>query len=222
MLHLCKKPDILSKNYFKKEIFLAQVKLNETKTCVIIKRIEKDFNKNQELIIHLKSSGEIPKDILFYKDYLEEGRENIIKFLCFYEEEDFIYIVLEKAEFDLNEYCKDEKHPYNKETRLKHFLEIIRAVFYLHANNCAHMDISLNNILLVQQKTISKNLPHATKNEKKVFNARLADFGESRTNIVDSTIELTKKDKKTKVSNYLKSILPQIIYNNQKRKHNSI
>lgn len=129
------------------------------KSIVALKRISKlDFRLNEiKSIIKLKSRS---VKGLECKSCKQDMCENIIEFHGCYEEDDFIWIVLEKAKEDF----KDYEFP-DQETKLQILLDTVKGLECLHANSISHMDIKPGNILVVERN-------------KKLIGC-LADFGES-------------------------------------------
>ncbi|GFS93612.1 hypothetical protein NPIL_702271 [Nephila pilipes] len=87
--------------------------------------------------------------------------QNIVKLYNTFEDEDYIYLVLELCEEgSLEDYMKRQDHPFSESIACSIFKQIIDGVMYLHDKFVIHRDLSLKNILL-------------TKN----MQAKIADFG---------------------------------------------
>ncbi|GFR26094.1 hypothetical protein TNCT_687572 [Trichonephila clavata] len=86
---------------------------------------------------------------------------NIVKLYDTFEDEDYIYLILELCEEgSLEDYMKRQDHPFSESIACSIFKQIIDGVMYLHDKFVIHRDLSLKNILL-------------TKN----MQAKIADFG---------------------------------------------
>ena len=111
-----------------------------TKELYAIKKISK-----KELISRIDSIEIINREIELHSKLFHK---NIIHLVAIYENEEFIYIILEYLnKGDL--YKLIRKKQINKENQCySYFIQIVNAVLFLHENNLIHRDIKPENILL--------------------------------------------------------------------------
>ncbi|XP_058623727.1 serine/threonine-protein kinase/endoribonuclease IRE1-like [Onychostoma macrolepis] len=130
--------------------------LKEDGTEVAIKRIIKDQQETKHFENELK---------LLQDSSLES--KNIVKYVDLAEDEDFYYLALQLCEYDLEDYMKilRQKQQKDKDTALRKIVEeILHGLQVLHRAEVMHRDIKPGNVLMDSGE-----------------NARLADFGLSRT-----------------------------------------
>ncbi|GFV74048.1 hypothetical protein TNCV_2952001 [Trichonephila clavipes] len=76
---------------------------------------------------------------------------NIVKLYDTFEDEDYIYLILELCEEgSLEDYMKRQDHPFSESIACCIFKQIIDGVMYLHDKFVIHRDLSLKNILLTK------------------------------------------------------------------------
>ena len=111
-----------------------------TKELYAIKKISK-----KELISRIDSIEIINREIELHSKLFHK---NIIHLVAIYENEEFIYIILEYLnKGDL--YKLIRKKQIHKENQCySYFIQIVNAVLFLHENNLIHRDIKPENILL--------------------------------------------------------------------------
>lgn len=100
---------------------------------------------------------------------------NILKLEAYFEFDDTVYLVTERMETDMCKYINGKSKGYLDENISKMIAyQLIVAVRYLHGNNCGHLDIKCENILI--------SLLHSrTDNSRSEYPlVKLADFGYSR------------------------------------------
>lgn len=86
---------------------------------------------------------------------------SILELYQFFEDENFVYLVLEYAENgELQKYLRIHKMRFNEFEAADILKQVVDGLLYLHSHNIMHRDISLSNLLL-------------TKNMK----VKIADFG---------------------------------------------
>lgn len=141
-----------------------------------------------------------PKEVINLVKVLSTGSENarkgknciIIFFGCFEDNESssFYYLVFEKAEMNLKNFLAHENDLKNEITEKELLRDIAEGVFHIHENKIIHLDLKLENILLVWRDN--------------VLQACICDFGTSRAIAEDGTVPFTKEMLGTEVtSNYL-------------------
>ncbi|CAF1273320.1 unnamed protein product [Rotaria sp. Silwood1] len=145
-----------------------------TNRKVAIKCIEKsncsedDIRRTNEEIIHLYKFTHV----------------NILKLEAYFEREDAVYIITERMETDMCKYIMESPNKWLDENMSKMLLyQVIIALRYLHANNCGHLDVKCENILISFLKPIpvNNNRPNQTiKYKHDLPLVKLADFGYSR------------------------------------------
>ncbi|KAJ2999044.1 hypothetical protein HDV02_003737 [Globomyces sp. JEL0801] len=91
---------------------------------------------------------------------------NIIRLLSTIDTKDHVYLVLEYCEIDLFDCIM--KKPFNSDTALKLFSELVEAVAYCHENGVYHRDLKPENIMLTN--TVNPSI-------------KLTDFGLSTTDM---------------------------------------
>lgn len=109
-----------------KEVFAGKI----VSKNLLVKQHQKD-KMTQEISIH--------RDISF---------KNIVKFHCFFEDQDFVYILLELCRRrSMMELHKRRKAVTEPEAR--YFVrQVIEACQYLHGNNIIHRDLKLGNLFI--------------------------------------------------------------------------
>ncbi|CAF4292984.1 unnamed protein product, partial [Rotaria sp. Silwood2] len=110
---------------------------------------------------------------------------NILKLEAHFERDDAVYIVTERMETDLCNYITSSKDGYLHEDICRMLTyQVIVALRYLHANNCGHLDVKCDNILLSLLQPIPTNSDKSSnkgENSNQDFPlVKLADFGYSR------------------------------------------
>ena len=104
---------------------------------------------------------------------------NILKLEAYYERDDAVYLVTERMETDMCKYINKKEEGYLNEDLCRIIIyQLIVAVRYLHRNNCGHLDIKCENILISLLKPMPKNGEDPPNKEYPLV--KLADFGYSR------------------------------------------
>ncbi|UJR08347.1 hypothetical protein I4U23_012618 [Adineta vaga] len=111
---------------------------------------------------------------------------NILKLEAYYERDDAVYLVTERMETDMCEYITNSPNHYLEEETSKMLIyQLIVALRYLHDNECGHLDIKCENILLTflrrRSDTKDNKLSSSGNDSDRDFPLiKLADFGYSR------------------------------------------
>ena len=151
-LHFYQIIKLIGKGSFGK-VYLGLQKL--TNRLVAIKCLEKQYFIDEVTKSKIKSEVGIQKTLL--------GHPNVIKLLEVFENEKFVFFVLEyAANNDLLHYLKDKTILEEDEARVI-FFQIASGVRYCHKQSIIHRDIKLDNILIDEH-----------------FHCKLCDFGVSR------------------------------------------
>ncbi|CAF3375436.1 unnamed protein product [Rotaria socialis] len=146
-----------------------------TNRKVAIKCIEKancseeDIRRTNEEIDHLYKFNHV----------------NILKLEAYFERGDAVYIITERMETDMCKYIMESQNKWLDENMSKMLIyQVIIALRYLHSNNCGHLDVKCENILISFLKPIPANSNTGRSNQTKYKHdlplAKLADFGYSR------------------------------------------
>ena len=102
-----------------------------------------------------------------------------MKLEAYYERDDAVYLVTERMETDLCKYINKKTAGYLDEDLSRIIVyQLIVAVRYLHNNNCSHLDIKCENILISLLKPIPGKEKESGNKEYPLV--KLADFGYSR------------------------------------------
>lgn len=93
---------------------------------------------NQEVIIHSRLD-----------------HPSILKLYTYFEDNDFVYIVLELCENgELQRYLKNLGHPLSEDQAREVMRQLLEGLIYLHSNKILHRDLSLANLLLTNEMKI--------------------------------------------------------------------
>lgn len=102
-----------------------------------------------------------------------------MKLEAYYERTDAVYLVTERMQTDLCKYINDKPDGCLDEDLGRMITyQLVVAVRYLHNNNCGHLDIKCENILISLLDTIPGKNGDFSKLECPLV--KLADFGYSR------------------------------------------
>ncbi|CAF2707256.1 unnamed protein product [Rotaria sp. Silwood2] len=146
-----------------------------TNRKVAIKCIEKancseeDIRRTNEEIDHLYKFNHV----------------NILKLEAYFERGDAVYIITERMETDMCKYIMESSNKWLDENMSKMLIyQVIIALRYLHSNNCGHLDVKCENILISFLKPIppnnNNNRSHQSIYKNDLPLVKLADFGYSR------------------------------------------
>lgn len=104
---------------------------------------------------------------------------NILKLEAYYERKDAVYLVTERMETDLCQYImKQSAGRLDDDLSRTIIYQLIVAVRYLHNNNCGHLDIKCENILISLLPPKAGSTGELASLECPLV--KLADFGYSR------------------------------------------
>ena len=105
---------------------------------------------------------------------------NILKLEAYYERDNAVYIVTERLETDMCRYITGSAHGrLDEDVSRMLIFQVIVALRYLHGNNCGHLDVKCENILLSLLPPIPST-GTAGKTMQDYPLVKLADFGYSR------------------------------------------
>ena len=80
---------------------------------------------------------------------------SILKLYAFFEDSDFVYLVLEHCENgEVQRYLKALGHPLSEDEAREVMTQLMDGMLYLHSNNILHRDLSLANLLLTRDMKI--------------------------------------------------------------------
>eukprot|EP00834_Sanchytrium_tribonematis_P004671 NODE_243_length_11887_cov_0.520699.p1 type:complete len:622 gc:universal NODE_243_length_11887_cov_0.520699:5572-7437(+) len=116
-----------------------------------IKCIHKKSLKNPKHVSKLKSEIKIHSQL---------NHTNIVKCYSYFEDREFVYLVLELCHLKTLGSMLRTRHTLSEPECRYFMLQILHAIQYLHKNQIIHRDLKLGNILLTSQMTV-----------------KLADFG---------------------------------------------
>ena len=81
----------------------------------------------------------------------------LIQLHKYFEDGEYVYLVLEKCNLALDSYLKDGNRTRLDETEARKYMkQIIDGLLYLHKYNLLHRDVSLRNLLLTKDMNIVK------------------------------------------------------------------
>ena len=85
----------------------------------------------------------------FEKDIMKRLRHpNILPVEDFFEDHDYMCIVIPKMEMDLRAYIRDVDRPLKEDEIRKIFFQMVFSVMHCHKNSVIHRDIKLENFLI--------------------------------------------------------------------------
>lgn len=154
---------------------------------VAIKQIKKlSFEQNPREVINLIK--------VLSTDSVDarKGRNCIINFFGCFEDENFpnfYYLVFEKAEMNLKNFLRHDNELKYEITEKDLLRDIAEGVFHIHENQIIHLDLKLENILLVKRNNI--------------LQACICDFGTSQAIQKNGTVPFTKEMLGTEVITFL-------------------
>ncbi|MEN2496445.1 MAG: Serine/threonine-protein kinase plk4 [Marteilia pararefringens] len=73
---------------------------------------------------------------------------NIVELINFFEDSNFVYLIMQFCEFGDLSYFLKINHPLENDLIRYLFRQIINGILYLHSNGIMHRDISMSNILI--------------------------------------------------------------------------
>ena len=125
-------------------------------SCSVYKVKYKPTNKHYALKIIDKNSLKDEKQILNLNEELKLmislNNPNILKLITFFEDIDFLYILLPLCKhgqlYNLLHKNNKYQHLINKNIIKKYLIQIINALIYLHSKKIIHRDIKADNILI--------------------------------------------------------------------------
>ena len=127
---------------------------HSNKKCVV-KRIFKKLASNKTAKAHnqlVKVDEDITNEIRFLKQFKDTPHHNVVSLFDLYDDETFIYIVMEeKTGGDLFNFLQKNftvSHSLEERTSNKIIRQLASGLHYLHGLGIAHMDLSLENVLL--------------------------------------------------------------------------
>ena len=107
---------------------------------------------------------------------------NILKLEAYFERDNAVYLVTERMETDMCKYILRPPNGYLDEATSRILIyQVIIALRYLHENNCGHLDIKCENILLSLLPPVVSAATNNGVTETQEFPlVKLADFGYSK------------------------------------------
>lgn len=110
---------------------------------------------------------------------------NILKLEAYFERNNAVYLVTERMETDLCKYILRPPNGYLDENTSRMLIyQVIIALRYLHENNCGHLDVKCENILLTLLPPIESSTSNGPNSSAAVAQdyplVKLADFGYSK------------------------------------------
>jgi serine/threonine protein kinase len=165
--------------------------MKSTGDDVAIKIIEKKDCNEQDL---LRINGEINHLYKFnhvtnriercrYARYVCRSfvfQMNILKLQAYFERNNAVYLVTERMETDMCQYINTSRQGYlNEHVSRMLIYQVIVALRYLHGNDCGHLDVKCENILLTLLKPCSSS-GHVDEPSMDYPLVKLADFGYAR------------------------------------------
>lgn len=80
---------------------------------------------------------------------------SILKLYSYFEDNDFVYLVLELCENgELQRYLKSLGHPLSEDEAREVMTQLCEGMLYLHSHNILHRDLSLANLLITRDMKI--------------------------------------------------------------------
>lgn len=125
------------------QVYLAKVK--QTQQDVAIKMIDKKKMKAARMVTRVKEEVAIHSRL---------KHPSILELYSFFEDEHYVYLVLELCEKGEMLHHLKTRTPLN-EDEARHFLkQIVDGMIYLHSHNILHRDLTLSNLLLTRDMNI--------------------------------------------------------------------
>eukprot|EP00924_Labyrinthula_sp_SR-Ha-C_P002901 maker-scaffold_13-snap-gene-10.3-mRNA-1 protein AED:0.32 eAED:0.32 QI:96/1/1/1/1/1/4/96/331 len=146
------------------KVYLGKNK--KTHETFILKRLKHFFDRRNKKKIDEIAENEV--SILKALDH-----ENVIHFFCVWKDQEKLYLVFEVANFDLHDVI-NSKQEIEDNPCIEITSQILKALEFIHGQDCVHRDIKPNNILF--KKTIDS------------YVIKLCDFGSSRTISNETTL----------------------------------
>ena len=72
----------------------------------------------------------------------------------YFEDREYVYLVLEKCDLDLDSYLKAKCTGLDEEQARKYMKQIVDGLLYLHKHNLLHRDVKPRNLLLTKDMNI--------------------------------------------------------------------
>ena len=150
-----------------------------------IKIIEKTNCDDREIqlingeINHLYQFNHVKERFLCSRSTGISFQMNILKLEAYFERDNAVYLVTERMETDMCKYILRPPNGYlDEDTSRILIYQVIIALRYLHENNCGHLDIKCENILLSLLPPVNTNNGQPESQEYPLV--KLADFGYSK------------------------------------------
>lgn len=122
---------------------------------------------------------------------------SILKLYAFFEDTDFVYLVLELCENgELQRYLKSLGHPLSEDETREVMNQLMDGMLYLHSHNILHRDLSLANLLLTRDMKIVRNSISKSVFCTFFFTEYLFDFLLQRIADFGLATQLTRPDEK--------------------------
>lgn len=122
--------------------------------------------------------------------------ENVVKFYAHFKDTNFLYLVLEPAICNLDEFLKNESGAFNKlQSRIgikQVLLDTTRGLCFMHKKDIFHFDLKPKNILIVAR-------------DQDDVKAVIGDFGNSKENVkISTSVSITPSQFGTQVRQLIK------------------
>ena len=113
---------------------------------VLLSQIDKKRMQNHKLV------GRVRQEVAIHSRLKHPA---ILELYTFFEDENFVYLVLELAHNgELQRYLRQAKHVMSESEAASIIRQVVSGLLYLHSHRILHRDMSLSNLLLTRDMQV--------------------------------------------------------------------